>query len=299
MLLLLLFLLVLAVAGGGYLFVVRQSSPPDISREEGNRSAEASEARSKNELPGFDHNRALRDLYGVAGLAGRAGLGAGESAEVAVAKEIDDGDQRFYVVIAQVDERDKPGRPATRRFGRGAKLGAVIYRLARGQWEIEARNPRVAEFGAPDQLGGGWEPGDTDLVRIGPDKRALLLCATYLIQGLKGSSGGVFELTGGGLVGRGYIPLDEENSAVCAQGLAALFGGAKPCYQHTGTIQPLVGSNVDYYDLVVRRKGTSYELTTHPETSDGAGAPSLELVAATDVVYRYDGSKYALHRPME
>jgi hypothetical protein len=291
-------LLALAAMIAGSLFLAQQRSPAGSPEESASDPDTLQGTTQPAVLFAFDPNQALHELYGVASSTGRAQLAEGEVASVAATKRFDEGGQHFYVVIAQVEKIDQ-GTARVTRFGHGARLGAAVYRLADDHWQIVAKNPDLGDFGVPDQFGGGWEPEDTDLMRIGPEKRALILCATYSFPGTTGSRGGVYEINGGKIVARGFIDMSEANDHTCSKGLAGWLRGRKRCYSYEGTLEPMRESNRDYYDLVLHRKGTTYDFTKG-EGADRASASSrFEVVAASDVWYRYNGEKYVALGPVD
>ena len=284
-------LVVAFATAGGLLYLGGESVPMPADRH--GRAASCGAATHPC-LPPPDADGALSELYGESGAGGRTRLSDSVMASVAMARQIERDGDSYYVVIAGTQQPKRPGAAAVRRFGRGTALGALIYRWSAEGWRIEAKAPFIGEFGEPGQFGGGWEPEDTDLVRVGPRKLALLLCYTYLLPRAEGSRGGLFELRQGELSPLGYVELSERNTGSCTRGPAARLLGRTPCYGYEGRLTARMVAGPEYYDLVMNREGTV--LDDPRPAANGKVLRPAEAVAASALVYRYRDGAY---RPIE
>jgi hypothetical protein len=281
--------LVVAVPAAGGLFHFGGESVPEPPAGSHGRAAPCGAATHPC-LPPPDTDEALRELFGESGAGGGTSLSDSAMASVAMARQIDRDGDSYYLVIAGAQQPEPRGAAAARRFGRGTALGALIYRWSAEGWRIEAKAPFIGEFGDPGQFGGGWEPEDTDLIRVGPRKLALLLCSTYLLPRSEGSRGGLFELRRGELSPLGYVELSERNTDSCARGAAARLLGKTPCYGYEGRLTPRMVAGSEYYDLVIDREGTV--LDDPRPAANGKGLRPAEAVAASALVYRYRDGAY-------
>lgn len=154
-------------------------------------------------------------------------------------------------------------------------LGGAIFHQVNGLWTLKALNRSIAAAGS-------WGRADRNmsLAEIGPDLHAVVVRDGHMAQGEYIEN---FHIIGpaGDRVERLFFLFDAaSDNEGCRERAGQDPDGGHQCYAYDSTTTFRRGSNANYFDIQIIRKGTNYD-------DDGSVKPFKEVF-----LYRFNGCSY-------
>lgn len=250
--------LVLSIGVAGFLYV--QGTNKETRNLDSQPAQETAAVKEAVTLEPPSNQSGLVDLFGVSDPSGKVknalrfdGDKSNTLTSIFIGKELKIGNEDIYVKFYKTQQLDESGNPVDSHVT-PVLLSAITYKKEAGRWQVVSKQKNIGSAGS----WGDVVVGHIDTLKLSPNATALMLDGGYGGQGVFYKHKELIAYSGDKWKTVGVIVTGGDNSGDCDEQPKKPNEpyNLGPCWNYTGVISVVQGSNSDFPDLLVTRTGT-------------------------------------------